>query len=75
MQQSDTGLNGNQYEDKISTMGAYSNFEYGITKGFTVTPEIAYFDYGKDANKDKAGTGKNDLGTDIIIGTHFQYDF
>ena len=75
MQQSDTGLNGNQYEDKISTMGAYSNFEYGIAKGYTVTPEIAYFDYGKDANKDKAGTGKNDLGTDIIIGTHFQYDF
>lgn len=75
MQQSDTGLKGDTFEDTITTMGAYINYEYIIAKGFTVTPEIAYFDYGKDANKDKAGTGKNDLGSDIFAGAHFQYDF
>ncbi|HPC47515.1 MAG TPA: hypothetical protein PLW83_05685, partial [Deltaproteobacteria bacterium] len=72
---SDTGLKGDTYEDDITTVGAFVNYEYLVTKGFTVTPEIAYFDYGKDANKNKVSNGKNDLGRDVLVGVHLQYDF
>jgi len=75
MQRSDTGLKGDTYEDDITTVGAFVNYEYLVTKGFTVTPEIAYFDYGKDANKNKVSNGKNDLGRDVLVGVHLQYDF
>ncbi len=75
VQRSDTGLSGPSVEERISTMGAYVNYEYAVAKGFTLTPELSYFDYGKDADKDKAGTGKNDLGNDVYAGIHLQYDF
>lgn len=75
VQRSDTGLSGPSVEDRISTMGAYVNYEYAVAKGFTLTPELAYFDYGKDADKNKAGTRKNDLGNDVYAGIHLQYDF
>jgi len=60
----------NLYEDNVSTWGAFINYEYQIAKGFTMTPELAYFDYGNAPEK-----GDNDLGTDIFVGVHFQYDF
>jgi hypothetical protein len=60
----------NLYEDNVSTWGAFINYEYPIVAGFTMTPELAYFDYGNTPLK-----GNNDLGTDIFIGVHFQYDF
>ncbi|HOJ13218.1 MAG TPA: hypothetical protein PLS81_02840 [Deltaproteobacteria bacterium] len=75
MQRSETGWKGDAYEDDISTMGAFVNYEYTVAKGFTVTPEIAYFDYGKDANKNKVSEGKSDLGSDTLVGVHLQYDF
>ena len=66
-----------QTEDKISTWGAFINYEFPIAKNFTITPELAYFNYGKDALKIWPGLkdGKNKLGTETFIGVHFQYDF
>lgn len=57
------------FEEDISTKGAYLNCMYYVTPQFSVTPEIAFFDYGKDA------TGGTDLGDDTFIGFFFQYDF
>lgn len=58
------------YEDNVSTWGAFVNYEYPIAKGFTVTPELLYVNYGSYPEK-----GDNDLGDDIFVGLHFQYDF
>lgn len=59
-----------EYEDDVSTWGAFINYEYPIAKGFTVTPELLYVNYGTYPEK-----GDNDLGDDIFVGLHFQYDF
>ncbi|MBF0398282.1 MAG: hypothetical protein HQK78_16010 [Desulfobacterales bacterium] len=74
-QQADTEKTGARDENKISTWGTFVNLDYEIAKGFIVAPEIAYFDYGKDANKDQFGTDKNKLGSETFVGLHFQYDF
>lgn len=64
-----------QYRDRISTRGAFVNFKMPIQGGFFVQPEIAYFDHGNDANRNLYGTDKSDLGSEILAGVHFQYDF
>ncbi len=72
-------------EDRLRTWAAFINFTYPIYKGFYMQPEIAYFDYGDDLLIDNnlAGVfntfpyyfGQNDLGDDLFVGIHFQYDF
>ena len=69
-QQADTELSGTAYEDTVSTWGAFINYEYEITTNFSITPELAYFNYGKDAVK-----GDNKLGNETFVGAHFQYNF
>ena len=64
-----------QYRDNISTRGAFVNVKIPIQGGFFIQPEIAYYDHGDDANKNLRGTGKDDLGSEILAGVHFQYDF
>ena len=62
-------------------MGAFANVAFAIAKGFTVQPEIAWFDHGNDARKTLSASGvsyaegDNTLGTDLYFGIHFQYDF
>jgi hypothetical protein len=63
------------YEDDMSTWAAFINYEYPIYQSFTITPEIMYANYGKNPDKNAYGDGKNDLGTDLFVGVHFQYDF
>ncbi|MEN6473104.1 MAG: hypothetical protein ABFD81_03750 [Syntrophaceae bacterium] len=69
------------YETEVETMGAFANVAFAIAKGFTVQPEIAWFDHGNDARKTLSASGvsyaegDNTLGTDLYFGIHFQYDF
>ncbi|MCD6570772.1 MAG: hypothetical protein J7L53_08740 [Deltaproteobacteria bacterium] len=65
------------YESEISTWGAFINCKYNLVKGFYIQPEVAYFNWGNDAPKtpEDHKTGDNDLGSDIFVGVHFQYDF
>lgn len=74
-QQADTEMPGAGFEDEISTWGAFINYAYPIAKNFTITPELAYFNCGDDANKNLFGAGANELGSETFIGVHFQYDF
>jgi len=70
-------------EDKVSTWGAYANCEYKVKGGFSIQPEIAYLNYGNDVMKQGYATnadgvaiyGANDLGDDVFVGIHFQFDF
>jgi hypothetical protein len=71
-----------QYESSIMTQGAFVNAKWEVRKNFFIQPEVAYFDNGKDAQKTltkPAGsvyaTGDNNLGSTIVAGIHFQYDF
>jgi len=64
-----------RYESDLSTYGFFINVLYNLTDNFYIQPEITYLDHGSDANKDAFGTGKNDLGSDIYAGIHFQADF
>lgn len=73
-QQSQAKLSGEPFEDKISTWGAFVNYQWNILDGLSITPEIAYFNLGKDADKDYSTKG-NDLGSDLMFGVHLQYDF
>ena len=69
------------YESEIETMGAFASVAVALAKGFTVQPEIAWLDHGSDARKTLAGSsvsyadGENDLGRDLYLGVHVQYDF
>ncbi len=60
-----------QYEDSVAIWSAFINVKYPIYNGFYVQPEISYFDYCD--SKIKSAT--NDLGTDLFVGVHFEYDF
>ncbi len=72
-------LDGPSYliETELATWGAFVNAQYNITDNFYVQPELAYFDYGNDVLKTGYSGiwGSNDLGSDIFVGLHFQYDF
>lgn len=69
------------YESDVETMGAFASVAFALAKGFTVQPEIAWFDHGNDARKTLTASGvnyamgENDLGSDLYLGIHFQYDF
>jgi hypothetical protein len=71
-QNADVEYEGEGFESDVSTWGIFANYTYPITKGFTMTPEILYVDYGDAPVKFADG---NDLGTDLFVGVHFQYDF
>lgn len=60
-----------QYEDSVAIWSAFVNVKYPIFEGFYAQPEISYFDYGDS----KVKSSDNDLGTDLFVGVHFQYDF
>ncbi|MCE5275413.1 MAG: hypothetical protein ABFD70_12955 [Syntrophaceae bacterium] len=79
MQKADVENSGAAYESSVQTMAVFANVKYVITNGFYMQPEIAWFDYGQDAQKTLSGagyaTGDNDLGSDLYAGIHFQYDF
>ncbi|NIO04522.1 MAG: TonB-dependent receptor, partial [Proteobacteria bacterium] len=62
-------------EDDVATSAYFINVLYNLTDNFYVQPEVAYFDYGDDADKNAFGTGNNDLGSDLFVGVHFQADF
>jgi hypothetical protein len=74
-QQADTEQTGSRRESNVNTWGAFTNLDYAIAKGFMVAPEIVFFDYGKDVDKDKFGANRNKLGSETFVGLHFQYDF
>lgn len=70
--------------DDYTAMGFFINYEYPIAKNFTMTPEIAYYDYGKLKGTVPVIEGEEvvdlvdvdyKLGTDWFFGVHFQYDF
>jgi hypothetical protein len=66
------------YESSVSTWGAFINYEFPLSKNFTIIPEVAYYDYGHAPEKTKTDlsiTGTNDNGGDVFLGVHFQYDF
>lgn len=63
------------YKEDVSAMAAFVNVKIPVKGKFSITPEIAYFDKGDAVNKNRAGLGRNDLGSDIYAGIHFQYDF
>lgn len=71
-QKADVEYDGPGWESDVSTWGVFANYTYPITAGLSVTPEILYVNYGKAPYKFAGG---NDLGTDLFIGVHFQYDF
>jgi len=59
--------------DEVHTWGAFVNYLYPVKGGFSIEPEIAYLDKGKATLKT---AGKfADLGYDVYVGVHFQYDF
>jgi len=60
-----------QYEDSVAIWSAFVSVKYPIFEGFYVQPEVSYFDYGDS----KVKSSTNDLGTDLFVGVHFQYDF
>lgn len=60
-----------QYEDSVAIWSAFVSVKYPIYEGFYVQPELSYFDYGDG----KVKSNTNDLGTDLFVGVHFQYDF
>jgi hypothetical protein len=69
---------GPTYESSIETKAVFTNFRYPIYKGFFMQPEIVWFDYGHDAQKQLSASyayGDNKLGSDVFAGIHFQYDF
>lgn len=80
-QQAEVEGPGATYESEISTWGIFVSCKYNLTKQFYIQPEIAYFDWGNDAQKTLTGTdvtyapGNNDLGNDLFVGIHFQFDF
>ncbi len=74
-QQSETGLDGAAYEDRVHTWGVYANVEYPLFQTFRIIPGIAHYNWGQDAYKNRFGMGKNDLGNDTFVGAFFQYDF
>jgi len=69
--------------DDYTAMGFFINYEYPIAKNFTMTPEVAYLDYGKfkgsvvELVETEEVTTDWDLklGKDWFFGVHFQYDF
>ena len=70
--------------DDYTAMGFFINYEYPIAKNFTMTPEIAYYDYGKLKGTVPVIEGEEvvdlvdvdyKLGKDWFFGVHFQYDF
>jgi hypothetical protein len=68
--------------DDYTAMGFFINYEYPIVKNFTMTPEVAYYDYGKLKGsaviEGDGGTNVDwdlELGKDWFFGVHFQYDF
>jgi hypothetical protein len=74
-QESDVENPGVNFEDDVATAAYFINVLYNLTDNFYIQPEIAYFDYGDDANKNAFGVGNSDLGSDIFAGVHFQADF
>lgn len=71
-QNAEVEYKGAGFESDVSTWGVFANYTYPITAGFSVTPEILYVNYG---NAPVKYAGGNDLGTDLFVGVHFQYDF
>ena len=71
-QSAEVEYEGEGYESDVDTWGLFANYTYPITTGFSVTPEILYVNYGDAPEKIDGG---NDLGTDLFVGVHFQYDF
>lgn len=74
-QESETGLDTTGYEKHVATWAVFANYEYPIFQSFRVIPGVAYYNWGKDADKNLFGSGKNELGYDTFIGMFFQYDF
>ena len=65
------------FESDMAVYSFFVNVLYNLTDNMYIQPEISYFDYGDDANKNAfgAGVGKNDLGNDLFVGVHWQADF
>lgn len=73
-QRAETKLHGESVEDFISTWGAFVNFQWSISEALSITPEVVYFNLGKDADKEYSSEG-NSLGSEFMAGVHLQYDF
>ena len=56
-------------EDDWSRYGLFANYRVNVTPQFFVQPELAYYNYGEDAN------GVNEYGSDTFVGVHFRYNF
>lgn len=59
--------------DEVHTWGAFVDLVIPVMGGFSVEPEIAYLDRGKATFREDGQFA--DLGHDVLVGVHFQYDF
>ncbi len=60
--------------DEVHTWGAFADLVIPVKGGFYVEPEIAYLDRGQATFRGTNGKF-DDLGHDVLVGVHFQYDF
>lgn len=60
-----------QYEDSNTRFAAVVRVPYSITGNFSLSPEIAYYEYGDDVNVEH----DKDLGTEWMAGVQFQFVF
>ena len=74
-QESDVENPGAGWESDMTIYSFFVNVLYNLTDNMYIQPEISYFDFGDDANKNAFGAGRNDLGTDLYVGVHWQADF
>lgn len=56
------------FTDADTQMALYANYTVQVAKGFSITPEVSYWDYMEDA----AGI---DEGDDLYVGAKWQLDF
>ncbi|MDR1397429.1 MAG: hypothetical protein LBJ14_06825 [Desulfarculales bacterium] len=67
-------LAGVDSNDSYTRWGAFISFPYKVSANFTISPELAYFDYGSRVGVNLAGID-DDAGHEVLAGVHFQFLF
>jgi len=60
-----------EHHDSNTRYAAVVRVPYAVSGNFTLSPEIGYYDYGDDVNKE----GNRDLGREWLAGVQFQFVF
>jgi len=74
-QQANTKKKGPYFEKDVSVYGTYLNYTFIVNKSCLIIPGIAFYDWGKDVNKNAFGLNKNDLGSDVFVGVFMMHNF